>query len=203
VHAADPALPVQVWRTPGHEAGAPYAQQPLLPCVHVARPPETHAVCPDEQLFVHVAEHAAFGDRPEQDSAPGHVDMESAYRQPSLSKRHVVKVCPFWHTAPVCVQMVEIQVHEGPPSLCVHDWWAPHAFEQGPPSAPLSAALSALASKLASGALASFEPPSVCASTGVGAVSGLETESPRAVSGAASVCSFSSPACPLSDGANR
>jgi hypothetical protein len=38
----------------------------LVPSVHVASAPLTHAVCPFAQLFEHVAEHAAVGASPEQ-----------------------------------------------------------------------------------------------------------------------------------------
>ena len=66
VHAADPAAPSHVWWTLGHVTGAPYAQQPLLPRVHVASPPEMHAVgALWLQLSVHVAAHAALGATPE------------------------------------------------------------------------------------------------------------------------------------------
>jgi hypothetical protein len=55
VHAAEPALPVQLWFALGHPtAEVPYDQHPLLPMAHVARLPDTHVVCPCEQLLVHV-----------------------------------------------------------------------------------------------------------------------------------------------------
>jgi len=43
-----------------------------LSSAHVARPPETHAVCPLVHEFVHVVEQAAFGAAPEHDCVPGH-----------------------------------------------------------------------------------------------------------------------------------
>jgi len=43
LHAALPGEPVQVCREP-HTTGGPYAQQPLLPSVHVATPFDTHVV---------------------------------------------------------------------------------------------------------------------------------------------------------------
>lgn len=45
-------MPVQLWRTPGHAAGVPYDQQPPLPIAHVERLPDTHVVCPCEQLLL-------------------------------------------------------------------------------------------------------------------------------------------------------
>jgi hypothetical protein len=68
VHAAEPLVPVQLWWVPGHATGAPYDQHPLLPRTHVARLPDTHCVCPCEQLSVHVSEQAALGAIPAQDS---------------------------------------------------------------------------------------------------------------------------------------
>jgi hypothetical protein len=66
VHAADPAAPVQLWCAPVQAAGAPYAQHPLPPSVHVANLPPTHVVCPCVQLLVQVSEHPALGAIPEQ-----------------------------------------------------------------------------------------------------------------------------------------
>jgi len=72
-HAADPGLPVQLSRALGQPAGCPYAQQPLLPFVQVATPPETHAVWPCWQVSVHVSEQAAAGAAPAHDSGEGQV----------------------------------------------------------------------------------------------------------------------------------
>jgi hypothetical protein len=85
---------VQLWCTLGHAVGVPYAQQPLLPCVHVARPPEVHIVWPCEQLLVQVSEHAAAGALPEQDSGLGQLVVESTYGQSSTSSMQVASVCP-------------------------------------------------------------------------------------------------------------
>lgn len=72
VHAALPVEPVHVCRAP-HAVGALYDKQPVvLSSAHVARPPETHAVCPLVHEFVHVVEQAAFGAAPEHDCVPGH-----------------------------------------------------------------------------------------------------------------------------------
>jgi len=76
VHADDPAAPVQLWSVP-HAAGAPYARQPLLPRVQVARPPDTHEVWPDVQLLAHVAEHTALGGVPEHDWGLGHIEVDA------------------------------------------------------------------------------------------------------------------------------
>jgi hypothetical protein len=111
VHAADPAVPVQLWRTPGHAAAVPYAQQPLPPSVQVARLPDTHDVCPCEQLLVHVEEHAALGAVPEHDSELVHVVVESTYGQLSPSTKHVASVCPSWQVVPASVQTDETHVH--------------------------------------------------------------------------------------------
>jgi len=77
VHAAAPLGPVQLWLLPRHATGVAYAQQPLLPSMHVARPPETHAVSPLAQLLVQVSEHAAAGSIPEHDSGLVHVVVDS------------------------------------------------------------------------------------------------------------------------------
>jgi hypothetical protein len=169
VHAADPALPVQLWFTPGHAAGVPYAQHPLLPIVHVARP-ELHSVSPCEQLLVHVSEHTALGDSPEHDSVPGHIIVEATYGQLSLSTMHVASVCPSWQVVPATEQADETHAHAEALPAPVHVWCAPqvvdvhcvhpdcvvqvctepppvahctrpsvHAFVQGPPS-PLASA---------------------------------------------------------------
>jgi hypothetical protein len=93
VHADDPAEPVHVCRVP-HATGVAYAQQPLLPNVHVARPPDTHAVWPDAQLLVHVSEHAAPGSFPEHDCGVEHFEVEATYGQPFPSTAQVDSVWP-------------------------------------------------------------------------------------------------------------
>jgi hypothetical protein len=45
--------------------------------VHVARPPEAQDACPDEQLFVHVNEHAALGAVPEHVSGLWHIEVDA------------------------------------------------------------------------------------------------------------------------------
>ena len=125
VQAADPADPVQVWYALGHVAGGPYAQQPLVPRVHVARPPDTHEVWPEVQLLVQVSEQSAVGAVPEHDCEPGHVEVDATYGQLLPSIVQVASVCPSWQTAPACAQMDDVHAHEGalPP---VHAWCAPH-----------------------------------------------------------------------------
>jgi hypothetical protein len=76
VHAADPAVPVQLWCAPQAE-GEPYAQQPLPPRVHVARLPDTHEVSADMQLSLQISEHAAFGAVIEHDCELGHVKVDA------------------------------------------------------------------------------------------------------------------------------
>jgi hypothetical protein len=124
VHAAEPALPVQLWLKLGHATGVPYAKHPLLP-IQVARLPETHEVCPCEQLLVHVVEHAARGDVPEHDSEPGHVDVADTYGQPLPSTMHVASVCPFWQVVPASVQIVATHVHAEALTVPVHVWCVP------------------------------------------------------------------------------
>jgi hypothetical protein len=96
VHAAEPALPVHVWREPQATAAAAYAQQPFDPSVHVARSPLTHAVSPDLQLSVHFNAHAAPASVPAsgsaQDSGAVHGVVPETYRQPFESFAHVATV---------------------------------------------------------------------------------------------------------------
>ncbi|MEP6653174.1 MAG: hypothetical protein ABJA82_07430 [Myxococcales bacterium] len=73
VHAAEPAAPVQLWWT-GHETGVPYARNPLLRSMQVARPPGTQDVCPWLQLSLHVVKQAALGALPEQHVAQPEVE---------------------------------------------------------------------------------------------------------------------------------
>jgi len=75
-HAAVPAAPVQPWCAP-QATGTPYARQPLLPRVQVARPTETQAVCPCVQLSPQVSEHEAPGAMPEQDLGVAQVDVDA------------------------------------------------------------------------------------------------------------------------------
>jgi hypothetical protein len=72
VHAAEPAVPVHVWRVLGQATAVPYVQQPASPWVHDARLPLTHAVWLCEQVLWHVVEHVAFGAFPPQTSEVGH-----------------------------------------------------------------------------------------------------------------------------------
>jgi hypothetical protein len=93
----------------------------------VARPPETHDVCPLEQLSLQVSEHAALGGMPEHVCGEVHVDVDMTYRQPSLSCAHVATVRLSWHWVPFCVHAVATQVHEAAPDMSVeHAWWVPH-----------------------------------------------------------------------------
>jgi hypothetical protein len=93
VHVAEPAAPVHVWCVPGHAAGVPYDQHPLLPRVHVARLPETQVFWPDVQLFVQVAEHMAFGVTPEHVVEAGQLDVDATKGQPLPSAMHWAIVC--------------------------------------------------------------------------------------------------------------
>ncbi len=112
LHPADPGLPIQLWRGPGHATAVPYDQQPSIPSAHVARPPEIpHSVCPCEQLLSHVSEHAASGDLPEHDSGPGHVVEDSTYGQLSSSTAHATSVCASSHVVPAPVQIDGVHVH--------------------------------------------------------------------------------------------
>lgn len=77
VHIADPAPPVHACSVSGHDSGVPYAQQPLLPRVHVARLPATQVVSPWLQLLVQAREHEASGAEPEQDCGSGHGDVDA------------------------------------------------------------------------------------------------------------------------------
>jgi hypothetical protein len=124
VHTADPAVPMHVWFELGHAAGVPYARQPLLPRVQVARLPEMHANCPSVQLSLQVKEHSAFGAIPEHVSGLLHVEVETTYRHSSLSVAHVASVSSFSQSAPVSVQIVDVQVHRAvpPPPVMLHVW---------------------------------------------------------------------------------
>jgi hypothetical protein len=121
VQDADPADPVQLWRV-AHATGAPYAQQPLLPRVQVATPPETHAVCPWLQVLLQVSAHAALGDIPEQDAGAVHVVVDATYRQLFESDWHVASVCASWQTLPDCAQIVALQEHDAVPPVTAHIW---------------------------------------------------------------------------------
>jgi hypothetical protein len=144
----------------------------------VASLPETHVVCPEEQLFEHVVEHDAPGDMPQHDCGLWHIEMEATYGQPSMSTAHVASVCPSWQLVPACAQIDETHVHASPLSVALHVWWGPQAFEQGPPSAPVSARLA-----MASPALESLAPVSPCGFV----------ESTRASESDWSVASFGAP----------
>jgi hypothetical protein len=45
--------------------------------VHVAKPPETHDVCPCAQLSLQLSEHAAPGAMPEQDFGIAHSAVDA------------------------------------------------------------------------------------------------------------------------------
>jgi hypothetical protein len=123
VHVAAKALPVQLWWAP-HATGVPRAEQPLIPCVQVARSPETHDACPLVQLLLHVSEHAA--PRPPspaaQVSGDVQVTVDATSRQPFASFAHVATVWASWHTAPVVVQIVEVQPHAAMSPVTAHVW---------------------------------------------------------------------------------
>jgi len=91
VHAADPAAPAQVWRTP-HATGSPYAKQPFAAVAHVASPPDTQAVCPLMHESVHVAEQATFGASPAHACVAAHVAVALTNGQLSESTAHVATV---------------------------------------------------------------------------------------------------------------
>jgi hypothetical protein len=90
--------------------------------VHVASPPETHDVCPGEQLLVHVSEQAAEGEAPAQLLGEAQVAVDATYKQPFVSVLQVATVAESWQAVPWAVQMVELQVHDAPASPTVHAW---------------------------------------------------------------------------------
>jgi hypothetical protein len=106
--------------------------------VQVARLPDTHEVCPWEQLLVHVAEHAALGDVPEHDSEPGHVVVESTYAHPLPSTMHVASVCPSWHVVPAPAQIEETHVHMEALPVPVHVWCVPQVVDAHELPSPLA-----------------------------------------------------------------
>jgi hypothetical protein len=96
--------------------------------VHVARPPDTHDVCPAEQLFEHVSEHIALGAAPEQDSdgmSDVHDVVPETKRQPFVSVWHVASVAELSHSEPFCVHAVALHEHEAMGPDVVHVWFVP------------------------------------------------------------------------------
>lgn len=102
--------------------------QPLLPSVHVARPPLMHDVCPFVQLFVQVREHWALGAAPEHVSGAAHGVVDETKAQESASSAQVATVWPSWQTVPVPVQIDAAQVHAAAPAETVHAWCVPHVL---------------------------------------------------------------------------
>lgn len=92
--------------------------------MQVARPPETHDVCPALQLSLHVAEQVAFGAIPEHASLSGHADDDDTYKHPDPSLLQIASVCASVHTEPACVQTVAAQPHAAVSPVTAHVWSA-------------------------------------------------------------------------------
>jgi hypothetical protein len=106
---ADPAGPAQVCRAPQGK-GAPKPQQPLLPRVHVSRPPVAHIAWPRWHALVQQAPALQLA----------HVEVADATTQPCASVEHVTSVVELVHVAPAAPQVGSaLQEHAAEPGAPV------------------------------------------------------------------------------------